>query len=1053
MGSYFTGSMSDDTEYEATAGWYIAPEDELAAPPISVRGRVQQWVHHHATMLTYVVLPLLLLALAGVELRTSIGQAVFLSSWAGSMTYEVESGPSSRVRYPEHGPYNERLGYSRLPQMTETLTDRHYQITEQARVSRSLALTMDLGLYPVYRHKDRAGLEILDQRTRELFRLQYPGQAYTNPDSIPDMVWRSLLFIENRDLLDRSQAYKNPAVEWDRFGMAALQRIATGGEGPGGSTLATQLTKVRHSPNGRTDDIPEKLRQMASASLLAYRNGMETTEERKNIIKEYLNQLPLAATANHGEVNGLGDGLRAWYGSDFDDINAVLTRVPADSSISKERLHEQAVAYRQVLSLLLSTRSPSRYLVASDGPEALARLTDHYLPFMARAGIISDKLCKVALEKEVTVLRRAPERPSASYVTQKAANSVRMDLLRKLRITNLPALNRLDLTAHTTFDRDVQQAIADVLDQLQDPEYLQEKNLSWMFGDADPSNVKYSLVLYERQPHANVLRVQADNVNGPFDVNQGSMLELGSTAKVRVLVTYLELVERVYEAHRGKSPAELEALQIPEEDAISQWTVNYLRANPQATHEEVLSAAVEREYSGEPSERFFTGGGVHVFQNYRSEADVTMSIRAAVQQSANLAFVRMMKDVVNYHIARLPGQAYSMLDDATDERRNEYLERFAMHEGKLFLSRYLRAYQAEAPRGQVLDVLSERHALPARRLAWAYRAVFPESGREAFGQYLRAHATDAAALSTDQILDLYRKTNPTGQSWQDLGYLAGVHPLELWLVGYLYTHPGATYSDVMNASTEVRQNVYQWLFQKRKATQDPRIMTILEQEAFNEVHKMWTRLGYPFGRLVPTLATALGSSADRPAALAELMGILLRDGRRFPSVRIDSLHFADGTPYETKLERAVPEPVQVLSPELSAVTRDVLQDVVERGTAVRARGAISAPDGTPLPIGGKTGTGDNRVHLIGADGTRTSVAINRTSTFVFYAGDRFFGTIVAYVEGPEADAYTFTSSLTTAILQIVGPSLAPLVSENTPMVAQTPGAPDTTTSAESGTGR
>jgi membrane peptidoglycan carboxypeptidase len=955
-------------------------------------------------------------------MRTSIGQAVVLSTWSEAMTYAVEPGPSSRIRFPEHGPYNNRLGYSSLPAMTDNLTKKGFEVTEQAHVSLPMALTMDAGLYPVYTHKDQAGLEILDQRSR----------AYTNPDSIPDMVWRSLLFIENRELLDRSQAFKNPAVEWDRFAMAAFQRVISGGEGPGGSTLATQLTKVRHSPNGRTDSVPEKLRQMASASLLAYHDGMETLDDRKVIVKEYLNQLPLAATANHGEVNGLGDGLRAWYGSDFDAVNAVLARVPSDSSIAKEKLQRRAVAYRQVLSLLLSTRSPSRFLVGSEGPESLKELTDHYLPLMAEAGIISDELCRAALKTDVAVLRRAPERPAAPYVTQKAANSVRMDLLRKLRITNLPALNRLDLTAHTTFDRDVQQAAADVLSQLQEPEYLQEQGLQWMLGEGvDPENVKYSLVLYERQPHANVLRVQADNVNGPFDVNQGSMLELGSTAKVRVLVTYLELVERVYAAHADKPSVELAALPVPPEDGITQWTVDYLRANPNATREEVLTAAVEREYSGSPAERFFTGGGVHVFQNYSPEADETMTIRDAVRRSANLVFVRMMRDVVNFHIARLPGQAYSVLDDPTNVRRSDYLERFAMHEGRLFLSRYLRAYRKEAPRGDVLDALGARHTLSTRRLAWTYRSVFPEGGRAAFVRYLRTYATDAAAYSDAQIEALYHRTNPSGHPWQDLGYLAGVHPLELWLVAHLHRHPAATYSQVMQASVDVRTDVYQWLFEKGKASQDPRIMTILEQEAFNEIHEMWTRLGYPFDRLVPTLATALGSSADRPAALAELMGILLRDGQRFPSVRVDSLHFAHGTPYETKLERTVPEPVQVLSPELSRVARDVLRDVVERGTAVRARGAISAPDGTPLAIGGKTGTGDNRVYSTGPDGSRTSVAMSRTSTFVFYAGERFFGTLVAYVEGPEADDYRFTSSLTTAILQIIGPSLTPLLEEPT----------------------
>ena len=317
--------------------------------------------------------------------------------------------------------------------------------------------------------------------------------------------------------------------------------------------------------------------------------------------------------------------------------------------------------------------------------------------------------------------------------------------------------------------------------------------------------------------------------------------------------------------------------------------------------------------------------------------------------------------------------------------------------------------------------------------------MFPEGAREAFGRYLRRYATNGAALTNAQIHRLYRESNPSDYSWQERGYLAGIHPLELWLVAYLHTRPAASYSEVMSASTEVRKDVYEWLFDKRKESQDPRIKTILEQEAFSEIHKMWVRLGYPFSRLVPSLATALGSSADRPAALAELMGILLRDGKQYPSVRIDSLHFAGDTPFETKLKREIPDPDQVLSPEICSVMRSALMGVVERGTAVRARGAIAGPDGTPISIGGKTGTGDNRIYKTLPNGTRTSIPISRTSTFVFYAGDRFFGTVVAYVDGPEADQYQFTSSLTTSILQIIGPHLSRLMKEEAMPVAENGG--------------
>ena len=47
---------------------------------------------------------------------------------------------------------------------------------------------------------------------------------------------------------------------------------------------------------------------------------------------------------------------------------------------------------------------------------------------------------------------------------------------------------------------------------------------------------------------------------------------------------------------------------------------------------------------------------------------------------------------------------------------------------------------------------------------------------------------------------------------------------------------------------------------------------------------------------MPSYATAIGSSADRPAALAELIGIILNDGVRQPTVRIEEIELAQDTP-------------------------------------------------------------------------------------------------------------------------------------------------------------
>src|SRR5205814_495267 len=120
----------------------------------------------------------------------------------------------------------------------------------------------------------------------------------------------------------------------------------------GGSTLATQIEKYRHSPEGRTASSPEKLRQMVSASVRAYLDGEETLHTRQRIIADYINSVPLGAFPGYGEVNGIADGLATWYGADFDAVNRLLRRPQADGAA----LAPQARAYREVLSLMIARR-------------------------------------------------------------------------------------------------------------------------------------------------------------------------------------------------------------------------------------------------------------------------------------------------------------------------------------------------------------------------------------------------------------------------------------------------------------------------------------------------------------------------------------------------------------------------------------------------------------------------------------------------------------------------------------------------------------------------
>ena len=207
-----------------------------------------------------------------------------------------------------------------------------------------------------------------------------------------------------------------------------------------------------------------------------------------------------------------------------------------------------------------------------------------------------------------------------------------------------------------------------------------------------------------------------------------------------------------------------------------------------------------------------------------------------------------------------------------------------------------------------------------------------------------------------------------------------------------------------------------------------RIRIVLERDAFVEIHRAWKRLGFPFDSLTPSYAAALGSSGDNPAALAELAGIILNDGVRYPSVRIRELHFAAGSPVETILEPKLGPAERVLSPDVAAVLRREMFQTVESGTARRAYRSVILSDGTVLPVGGKTGTGDNRLVAVGRGGNRIrSTVRNRTATFVFILGDRFFGTITAYVPGEAAGNYEFTSALPVQAFKILVQSFRPLI--------------------------
>jgi len=982
------------------------------------------------------------------EFKTSTLQADIFSYFARSLDFTLADGPNPAARYPSQGPYDARLGYDRLGRIVDRLRHDSYAVAAQARLSPRLDHLVARGGFAVYREKTQAGLTVLDRDQRTLFAARYPARTYESFAELPPVLVKTLLFIEDRDLLS-PRPRRNPAVDWSRVPVVAnalFRRIwDEQADLPGGSTLATQIEKYRHSPGGQTPSAGEKLRQMLAASQRAYLDGPETMARRRQVVIDYLNSTPLSARPGFGEVNGLGDGLEAWYGTDFQTANRLLRRIPGirdpldnllylttgvtgsgAAMAPPEDLLMQGRVYKQALSLLLAQRRPSSYLLSERA--ALRRLTDAYLRVLAAAGIIGPALRDAALPLPLDISPAAAGLEAANETRSKIQRTLRADLLTMLGEPNLYSLDRVDLTARSTVDGPVQEAVADIVLRLSDPDFAAAQGLTGrhLLGQGDPSKLAYSVTLFERGAHANYLRVRVDNQDRPLDLNTGAKLDLGSTAKLRTLATYLQAVATLHERYAALAPAAIAAAAKGRTDTLTAWAAAYLSTARDRDLASMLHAAMQRRYSASPDERFFTGGGVHTFVNFDAKDNGrAVTVAEALRNSINLPFIRLMRDIVGFYTREAEGDADALLRDRQNPEREDYLVRFANQEGGTFLKKFHAIYRGKS-RDEILATAASRARQRPNALAVVFRSINPKANMEEFARFVAAQGP-GQAIGEAAISKIYSDFSADNWSLADRGYIARLHPLELWLAGYLYVNPAATISEVIAASEAQRREAYTWLFgAKRWQAQDTRIRIVLEEEAFELIHAIWKKTGYPFDSLVPSLATALGSSADRPSALAELMGLIINDGVRLPIVRFDELHFAAGTPYEVRLTAAPAPGERVFAPEIAATLKAAVLDVVENGTGRRARGAISGPDGEALPIGGKTGTGDHRSkHFVG-DRLVSSTVLNRNACLVFFVGDRYFGTIVAHVKGAEAANYNFTSALPAQILKILGPALAPL---------------------------
>ena len=989
------------------------------------------------------------------EHETSSMQAAFFGGLAATSEFHLTDDVNQPDIAPPTGPYDQRLGYTAFNDIEQNLRAKNYVLVRKATGQNATWHGPDfippVPLFPIYDEKNQAGLTIEDAYQQVIHQAAYPRAVYSNFEAIPELVVKSLLYVENREQLEADIApSRNYAIEWDRKFYAVTQQVfeklGMGGDGSGGSTLAEQLEKLRHSPGGHTNGMMDKATQVFTASARAYSKAPDNTlQTRREAVNNYINAVPLSGYPGYGEVIGMLDGLAVWFNTDIQNFNTVMAK--DEASLTEDEWALKAQYYRQTLALIMAVQRPTGFL--RQDRSALDKRIDIYLPLFAKEGLISEALKQRALAQRLNWAPKiAPH--LLPHDPEKAVNLVRVNLMQAMGLPSMHDFDRMDISAKTTIDYRATEIVNQALKDLGNPDsekgqaVLGEK----MAKPETAANIQYSFTLYERVDGANHLRIQTDNFGGEFNLNEDSMLELGSTAKLRTLVTYLEYNLAAYRNIIARAPEDYPKLdgRRGEEDGITAFVLDYIAAHAEDgsdSEQGLLDAAMNRVYSAKNYERFYTGGGVHRFHNYMPRDNSrSVTVREAFEDSVNLPFIRMMEDIVHYTIYNQMQIDPAVYDDAEHPLRAKYLDRYVLHDAIQHFNRIYNRYKgksADEIRAQIFGKL--REDLPPAHIAALDRYINPSRDLDGFTALLK----DKTGAEHQDLLDdedafesLHRRYAGEELNLNDRAYITDIHPIELWLAQTMLKNPDADYKDLRRGVVNLAPEIYQWLEKSNnEARKNLYIFTMLEQDAFDVIHKNWAEKGFPFPRLIPSFATSIGVSGDTPAALSTLMGVILNDGKRLPNTDFTEVHLGQNTPYEHNfVYHPAPAP-QVLDANIAAVVKENLQNIVENGTARRAKNAVTLSNGETWALGGKTGTGDNRIEYLDRYGNvETSKVRNRTATFVFNFGERYFGTMVAYAGEENAEGEEFTSSLPVQAFKEIMKDLTPLLEAQ-----QTPTAP------------
>jgi|GEM_PF-5041859 len=601
-------------------------------------------------------------------------------------------------------------------------------------------------LAPIFDRKPQAGITIQDMNGQTMYQGATPHNIYEKFEDIPEVVVKSFCVVEDKNICDESkEPTYNAAINWWRASQAAAmgvgKKLHLTSKVEGGSTLPIQITKNDSWEKGRTKGFMDKAEQMMTASAEMYALGLDTREQRKNKILEYINTASFAGHPEFGEVKGVRDAMAVLHGSsNYDEI---LTAMKDDE--------ETARVFRQMFSLVMAVKMPDESLRSQKGFNALQERIDAFTRLLVDEKVITPsfaekvkaaKLDFAEIGKHPVIEARAPR---AKYV-----DSMRLSVMNKLKLNPIDGMYRLDrwdLQVDSTLDHAVNAAVTEKLKSFNDPEIAKKNGLIGfqLLRPETAPKVTWAITINERLPDGSIVtRVSTDTFKGSLDLTKGGRQNYGSTGKMRMATTFLEVIGELHEKLSTKSPEELKAMTVHPRDKLTRWAVNYLSnpANDLSLEGMQRASITTIKYSGH-RQGFFTGGGMNYPGNFdRKEDSQSYSVEGALWESVNLSWYRITDDIEEYMKWGRLGIDASILDEGpfTAEQENlrkKYLEEFADYEGTVFSGRFWRQ-QRNRIASELAANLAKKDADYAVHMTGLYRGFYPESSFDEYAGFMTA---------------------------------------------------------------------------------------------------------------------------------------------------------------------------------------------------------------------------------------------------------------------------------------------------------------------------